>query len=129
GKMVHMTMEVDGHQSLRRWLDFNLAPASDPLQGWHPDGEAINSTDRGIFLEIKDGGCTLDIYTGPASGPGSKPTGTAGGSTHGARLWGPSGSTGGGAIACTWDQMYISKNFSKNGFGLDDKSRYDFFLS
>jgi hypothetical protein len=129
GRMLHMTMEVDGHQSLRRWVDFNVVPASDPLQAWHPDGEAINNTNRGIFLEIKDGGCTLDIFTGSESGPGSRPTGTAGGSAHGARLWGPSGSTGGAPIMCNWDQMYLAKNLSKNGFGLDDKSRYDFFLS
>jgi hypothetical protein len=129
GRMVHLTMEVDGHQSLRRWVDFNLAPAADPLQGWHPDGEAINNSDQGIFLEIKDGSCTLDIYTGPTSGTDPKPTGTAGGSAHGARLWGPSGSVGGGAVMCQWDQMFIPRNFSKNSFGLDDKSRYDFLLS
>jgi hypothetical protein len=128
GGMIHMTMEVDGHQSLRRWLDFNIAPASDPLQAWHPDTEPINSTDRGIFLEIKDGICTLDIYTGPLSGPGSMPTGTAGGS-HGARLWGQPGSTGGAPVMCGWDQLYIAKNRTKNALGLDDKSRYDFFLS
>jgi hypothetical protein len=49
-KMLHMTMEVDGHQSLRRWVDFKRAPASDPLQAWHPDTEPINNSDRGIFL-------------------------------------------------------------------------------
>src|SRR5207244_3601360 len=88
GKVLHLTMEVDGHQSLRRWMSFELAPASDPLQAWDPFGNRINNTDRGLFLEFKDGGCTLDIFTGMGSTTEGSPTGTAGGSQHGARLWG-----------------------------------------
>src|SRR5712675_1847125 len=107
--MVHMTMEVDGHQSQRRWMDFNVAPASDPLQAWEP-AAAINNSDRGMFLEIRDGGCTLDLYTGPTSTPNSRPTGTAGGVDHGARLWGQAGSVGGAPIMCGWDQMFLRKN-------------------
>ena len=79
-----MTMEVDAHQSFRRWVDFNLATASDPLQRWDFNNAfPINSTDQGIFLEIKEGGCTLDIYTGPTSSTNPQPTGTAGGSYSG----------------------------------------------
>jgi hypothetical protein len=130
GQILHMTMEVDAHASFRRWVDFNLAPASDPLQGWDPDNLPINNTDAGVFLEIKDGFCTLDIYTGPKSiVPLSPPTGTAGGAGYGSRLWGPPGSAAGGPIICSWDQMYIQNNFRKNGLGLDDKSRLDFFIS
>jgi hypothetical protein len=126
GRMIHLTMEVDGHQSQRRWIGFNLSPASDPIQGWDPAITPINNSDRGIFLEIRDGNCTFDIYTGPQSGPGTIPTGTAGGSEHGARLWGLAGSNGGAPIMC---YMYLPKNLSQNGFGLDDKSRYDVFLT
>jgi hypothetical protein len=129
GKLLHMTMEVDGHQSFRRWVDFNMAPASDPLQRWDFNGNGINNTDQGIFLELKDGGCTLDIFTGPTSSSDPTPTGTAGGSAHGARLWGQAGSSGGAPIMCGLDQMYVTRNFSKNGLGLDDKSRFDFFIS
>jgi hypothetical protein len=129
GKVLHVTMEVDAHQSFRRWLDFNLAPASDPLQGWDFNGHALNNTNQAMFLELKDGFCTLDIYTNTTSATDPSPTGTAGGSVHGARLWGQPGSVGGGAVSCNWDQMYVPKNLSKNGFGLDDKSRLDFFIS
>jgi hypothetical protein len=129
GKIAHLTMEVDAHQSFRRWLDFQIAPASDPLQGWEIPSFAINNADQGIFLEFRDGNCTLDIFTGPTSSTNLVPTGTAGGAQHGARLWGQSGSTGGGAIMCDLDQMYVKKIFSKSGMGLDDKSRYDFFIS
>ena len=47
GKAVHLTMEVDGHQSFRRWLAFDLAPASDPLQAWDTNGHPINNADQG----------------------------------------------------------------------------------
>jgi hypothetical protein len=128
GKIAHLTMEVDAHQSFRRWMDFQIAPASDPLQGWETPGFAVNNNDQAIFLEFRDGNCTLDIYTGPTSPTNRIPTGIAGG-THGARLWGQSGSVGGGAVMCDLDQMYVAKTFSKNGLGFDDKSRYDFFIS
>jgi len=121
GKILHLTMEVDVHQSRRRWMAFNLSPASDPLQGWHPSGGMpVNNTNRAVFMELGDGACTLDIYNGTnASG---EPTGTAGGQ-YGSRIWGVIGST------CNeWD-TYIPGNFGRNGFGLDDKSRYDFFIS
>lgn len=128
GKIAHLTMEVDAHQSFRRWMDFQIAPASDPLQGWETPSFAINNSDQAIFLEFRDGNCTLDIYTGPTSATNLVPTGTAGG-THGARLWGQSGAVGGGAVMCDLDQMYVKKTFSKNGLGLDDRSRFDFFIS
>jgi hypothetical protein len=128
GKIAHLTMEVDGHQSFRRWMDFQLAPASDPLQGWEIPGFAVNNADQAVFLEFKDGQCTLDVFTGPTSPTSGIPTGTAGG-VHGSRLWGQAGSVGGGAVMCDLDQMYVKNTFSKNGLGLDDKSRYDFFIS
>jgi len=126
GRIAHLTMEVDGHMSFRRWMDIQVFPASDPIQAWDPDNHRISPTNRAVFLVLKDGGCSLDIYTGPASN--DKPTGTAGGS-RGSRLWGHSGSFGGGAVVCGWDEMYVNRNFSKNGSGFDDKSRYDFFIS
>ncbi|HLZ29829.1 MAG TPA: sialidase family protein [Chloroflexota bacterium] len=129
GKALHLTMEVDGHQSFRRWLAFDLAPASDPLQAWDAGGHAINASDHGIFVEIRDGGCTLDIFNGPKSASDRVPTGSAGGSAHGARLWGQAGSVGGAPIMCGGGEMYNPGHFSKNGFGLDDRNRFDFFLT
>jgi len=128
GRILHLTMEVDGHQSFRRWMSFQIAPAADPLKGFDSSNHQINNNDQAVFLELRDGFCTLDIYTGPMSATDQRPTGTAGGS-HGARLWGQAGSVGGAPIMCTWDQMYVPKNKTKNGLGFDDKSRYDFFIS
>jgi hypothetical protein len=129
GKIAHIVMEVDGHQSFRRWMSFQVAPAADPLQGFDSANHQINNADQAIFLELRDGICTLDIYTGPKSATDRVPTGTAGGSAHGARLWGLAGSSGGAPIMCGAEQMYVTRNFSKNGIGHDDKSRYDFFIS
>ena len=129
GKALHLTMEVDAHQSFRRWLAFDIAPAADPLQGWDPGVLAINRSDQGVFVEIKDGGCTLDIFTGPKSAADRTPTGTAGGPAHGARLWGQPGLVGGAPITCGGGEMYNPTAFSKNGFGLDDRNRFDFFLT
>lgn len=127
GKVLHMTMEVDGHFSFGRWPAFNLAPASDPLQGFAPINHQINTTDRGVFLELFDGYCTMSIFTGPASATDSKPTGTAGASVaRGGQLWGLDGAAG---ANCSLPQMYNPAQFSKNGLGLDDRSRYDFFIS
>jgi hypothetical protein len=124
GKILHLTMEVDAHQSKRKWVAFNLSPASDPLQAWHPDGGVpLNTTNQGVFLELRDGECTLDIYTGPAAY--AAPTGTAAGA-FGSRLWGGSGNS---AYTCgEWD-MYVPSSLSRNGLGFDDKSRYDVFIS
>ncbi|MGI9146781.1 MAG: hypothetical protein ACR2IK_09580 [Chloroflexota bacterium] len=129
GDALHMTMEVDAHQSFRRWLAFDLAPASDPLQSWNPGGLPINTTGQGIFMEFRDSGCTLDIFTGPTSNSDRRPAGIAGGDEHGARLWGQAGAVGGAPIMCGAAETFNSSHLSNNGFGLDDRNRFDFFLT
>ena len=130
GHVLHLTMEVDGHSSFRRWMGMDLVPAADPLQAWDPEaGKPINTSDQGLFLEFKPGNCTLDIYTGPVSSTNASPTGTAGGAAHGARLWGQAGSVGGAPIMCWGDNMYDPSTFSGDGLAFDDRSRYDFFIS
>ena len=130
-RALHLTMEVDAHQSFRRWLAFELAPASDPLQAWDPSNatRGLNSTDQALFLEFKDGGCTFDIFTGPKSQSDPSPSGSAGGPANGARLWGQAGSVGGAPIMCGAGELYNPSRFTNNGFGLDDRSRFDFFLT
>jgi hypothetical protein len=130
GKVLHITMEVDGHMSSRRWVGIDLAPASDPLQAWNPEsGARVNSTDQALFLGLKSNFCTLDIFTGSTSSTNGAPTGTAGGSGYGARLWGEAGSSGGAPNMCTGDQLYDPSAFSENGPAFDNRSRYDVFLS
>ena len=115
GKIAHLTMEVDGHVTInRRWMDFNIAPASDPLQRWDYFGAAVNNSNQALFLEMKDGRCTLNIF----NGPGGAPPGVT-----------PTDGGGGAGFPCDWAQNYIAKDFTKDGLGLDDRSRYDLFLS
>ncbi len=116
GKILHLTMEVDAHQSFRRWMNFALAPASDPLQNWDPFGFSMNNANQAAFFELTDGGCSFDMFTGPNPSQGQSPTGP--------RIWGGGGNTG-----CGWDQTFILKNLTKNGRGLDDRSRFDLFVS
>jgi hypothetical protein len=115
GKILHLTMEVDGHVTInRRWLDFNIAPAADPIQRWDYFGAGVNNNNQALFLELKDGRCALNIFNGPSGAP----PGIA-----------PTDGGGGAGFPCDWDQMYVTKDLTKNGLGLDDKSRYDLFLS
>jgi hypothetical protein len=112
GKILHLTMEVDGHQSInRRWLDFNLSPAADPIERWDPFGDAVNHANQAMFFEFRDGFCEMKVFDGPTDG--SQPNETPGGSQ----------------LSCDGEAMWNPRSLSKNGFGFDDKSRYDLFIS
>jgi hypothetical protein len=51
GKIAHLTMEVDAHQSFRRWMDIQITPAADPLRGWDPSNHQINTSGRAMFAK------------------------------------------------------------------------------
>ena len=110
GKVLHLTMEVDSHQSFRRWMDFNLTPASDPLQRFDFNNLPINNTNQGLFLEMRDFSCDLSIFTGPPSN--AKPA-----------------KTGSVPFNCDRSKLFVTKNLTHNGIGLDNKSRFDLFVS
>jgi hypothetical protein len=117
GQILHITEEVDGHTDARRWMDVVIVPAADPAVAFDADTDAYNSTNNAIRFQLfEHDSCTFDIYTGPAGGGQTIPTGTAGG-VNGSRLWGALGQA---PIGC-----YISQN----GLGFDDKSRFDLFLT
>lgn len=124
GQMLHLAMEVDGHVDPRRWMDFAITPANDPITSSRED-QQFNMSDQGLFLQIKNAMCTLNIDTGPTSSTDSTPTGTAGGSQYGSLMWGPGGSS---PLTCDRSQS-LASTFSNNGIGLDNRSRFDFFLT
>jgi hypothetical protein len=109
--ILHLTMEVDGHLSDRRWVSFILAPASDTITNFN-SSNAISSTNRALFLYFLPHTCTLNLYTGG----GATPMGTAGGS-YGSALWGALGQ------APHWCRR------NQNGLGIDNRSRFDLFVS
>ena len=64
-RILHITMEVDGHVDGRRWVGFALAPANDPIETWYPsDNVPINKTDRAFFVEIHNNVVTANLYAG-----------------------------------------------------------------
>ena len=117
GKLLHLTMEVDAHESARRWIAFNLAPATDPLTNWYTVNSAINRSDQALFVQLFPGGCTGDVYTGPSAGAGSAPNNFS--------FWGALGQ------ASNWCNRNEGAQFNwgGNGRALDNRSRFDLFVT
>ena len=114
GKLLHLTMEVDGHVDSRRWLAFNLAPANDPLTNWYPtNGVPINNSDTALFFQLFPGLCDGDIYRGPTSSSDATPLDT--------RFWGAAGQA--------TNMCYPTTHWGGNGNGFDNRVRYDLFLT
>ncbi len=113
GKLLHLTMEVDAHESGRRWVAFNLAPADDPLTNWYTVNAPINRSDKGLFLQLFPGMVTADVYSGPASSTNPAPA-----DNH---FWGAAGQANIGG--------YRFAHFGGNGIALDNRSRFDLFLT
>lgn len=106
GGVLHLTMEVDAHQSFRRWLAFDLSPADDPLQSWEHKNHQINASNRGLFVEVKVHEGSLDIYNGGSGVP------TA---TYSAFIGSP--------------ELYLPNDLMESGRALDDRSKLDLFVS
>ena len=114
GKLLHLTMEVDGHLSARRWLSMALSPADDPFTSFDPQSsDGFNTSDKSLFLQFFPGEATLDVTTKPTSAKDKTP--------EGVQLWGAAGQ---GLISGD-----DSSDLGGNGLGFDDRTRYDFFLT
>ncbi|HVF69764.1 MAG TPA: PA14 domain-containing protein [Xanthomonadales bacterium] len=103
GRIAHLTMEVDSHFTDNRWVGIELAPATDPFRSLNP-AQPVNTTNRGIFVEILNN-CVVDFAAGLDNN--GNPVRT--------RLMG-----GNSAIPC---------NRRQNGIGLDNRTRFDLFVS
>jgi len=113
GKVLHATMEVDAHESGRRWIDFNLAPANDPLTNFYTENAPINKSDRAFFVGIVPGQIGADLFAGPSGATDGHPTDVT--------LMGTPGSQ--------HPLTYGPRTPRGNGRGLDDRSRFDLFVS
>lgn len=100
GGIVHLTMEVDAHQSFRRWLAFNLSPANDQIQGFGSGGGPVNNGNNALFFETKAAGSTLSIFNNSTT-----------------------------PVTATCGQPVLPETHMTNGRGLDDRSKLDFFVS
>lgn len=112
GRILHVTMEVDGHVDGRRWVGFALAPSNDPIEQWYPsDNVPINKTDRALFVEIFDNVVATNLYAGRR----------------------PNGTDNHFSIAAAAGQAkymgYRLVGDFQYGRGLDNRSRFDLYLS
>jgi len=114
GGILHLTQEVDDVMFGDRWMDFNIAPASDPLVHWNHQDAALNNSNRWLFMmnfgPYSQFNAQLLISNGPAGAP----------KTPGAAVNPWSGGVG---------ELYDPRTLAPNGLGFDNKRRWDFFLS
>lgn len=110
GKMLHMTMEVDGHlvPETRRYLGFDIAPSNDPLQSWVESNGNLNNTNQSLFVNLFANYCGVNRHTGPTTSIALDNT----------TLQEPVGAIGCGRMV-NWG----------NGRGYDDRNRFDLFLT
>ena len=127
GKLLHLTEEVDGHLDAHRWLAWQLAPATDPITNFRADdfmtggfqptanGSAINNSDQALWIQLFPQECDAMLFTGPRS-----PTNTAPMTDTVI----PIGLPNGGTPVC-----YRMQHWGGNGVGLDNRQRWDVFLT
>lgn len=112
GRILHITMEVDGHTDGRRWVGFALAPANDPVQTWYPsDNVPINKTDRALFVEIHDNVVSANLYAGRRKNGNDNHISIAAAAGQG-----------------TYMGYRLVGNY-QYGRGLDNRSRFDLYVS
>jgi len=113
GRMLHLTMEVDGllDDPGRRWVGFDIAPADDPIQSHDQNQFGVtppNRTGRAIFIGIGNPGMPGTIVTQEYTGTVS----AAGGMNRMARI---------GTVARNSEQF--------KDMGLDNRERFDLYLT
>jgi len=114
GKVLHVTMEVDLHESGRRWIGIELAPANDPLTAFDPNSDPLNQSDKALFLDYFPGDCALNIFTGPSAGAGSPPKWLP--------LWGALGQAN---STCDTSNLY----WGGGGINLVNRGKLDLFVT
>lgn len=110
GKMLHMTMEVDGHlvPQTRRYLGFDIAPSNDPLQSWVESNGNLNNTNQSLFVNLFANYCQVNRHTGPTTSISLDST----------TMQEPVDGIGCSRLV-NWG----------NGRGYDDRNRFDLFLT
>ena len=114
GQILHVTMEVDAHisEDARRWVAFNIGPASSPFTNFDEATGPVSSTNQGFFVQIHPDSYVTDLYGQDSHG---NPTDTA--------------LTGAAGQALIWAPRGAPYGLLPNGRGLDDRSRFDLFIS
>ncbi len=114
GGILHLTQEVDDVMFGNRWMDFNIAPASDPLVHWNHQDKSLNRGNQWLFMmnfgPYSQFNAQLLIANGPAGNVNTP-----------------------GAVVNPWtggvEDLFDPRTLAPNGLGFDNKRRWDFFLS
>jgi hypothetical protein len=136
GKIIHVTQEVDAQLASRRWIDFRLTPADDPYLSFETN-HRINQTDTDLMIQIFGPNITVDEHTGPknANDPASLPIGTRLVGAEGQGTYNDCrrpGRTAQGTVVlnAAWQNAAHQVRVGyQQGRGLDDRSRFDVFVS
>ncbi len=104
GRLLHLTMEVDAHESGRRWVAFNLAPADDPLTNWYTSSGTVNTSNTALFAQIFPQKVATDLFNGKDVAI-----------------------TGAAGQAPIWSNRTL--HWGGNGLALDNRSRFDLFAT
>lgn len=113
GRILHLTMEVDGHLDGHRWVAFNLSPADDPLTDlyWAHRTTPVNRTNQGFFCEVNDTKIIMGVIDGSLK--------------NGNTVQIPNSIITQGDVR----SGVLANRGKPNGRGLDNRSRFDLFLS
>lgn len=113
GKVLHLTMEVDGHFNDRRWMDLTLTPPNDPFTSFVP-GDNFSQSDLSLTLALHETGCTLQITTGKSPTTNQPKV---------VRLWGAAGQA---PVGC---DPWNGATMNGGDLGFDNRVRFDLFVS
>ncbi|MDX1934176.1 MAG: hypothetical protein SFU56_16365 [Capsulimonadales bacterium] len=113
GRILHLTMEIDAHLNGTRWVGFNLSPDDDPLTDlyWSKRDGAVNRTNRAFFVEIAETRALLGVIDDATR---NDPLLAA---------------TGPIQVERDTRNAILAHRPSGNGHGLDNRSRFDLFVS
>lgn len=127
GKLLHMTMEVDSHLGdSHRWLAWQLAPATTPItnfvddnyvtQGFRKNANTLppDQSDQALWVQLFPGNCDAMLFEGPTSVTNTVPL-----SNQFIPML-PPGRT---------PPCLHSERWGGNGIGLDNRDRWDLFLT
>lgn len=128
GKLLHLTMEVDSEfDQTHRWLAWQLAPATDPITNFKDDNYVTsgnqpsantlppNHSDQALWLQLFPSDCDAMLFDGPTSPSNPAPR---------ANQFIPFNGASGHSPLC-----YHTEHWGGNGVGLDNRIRWDLFLT
>ncbi len=122
GKVLHITMEVDGHFNSRRWCDIGVFPSGDLLLNpaiQKLEGNAsISQSGHGLVWEIAFGVMSLAEFVGTGNGTGTRHDAIS--HSYPGDHWGSADRN------WPWADGFLPNGSIKD---LDKRNKFDFYIS